>query len=76
MIAATTVGRRFADATRGICVERVTGVEPALSVWESDTYVQCADVSGLLAPLVTADDRDEQHADSTRPRPGNVLIRR
>jgi hypothetical protein len=23
---------------------------------------------------VTADDRDEQRADSTRPRPGNVLI--
>jgi hypothetical protein len=25
-------------------------------------------------PLVTADDRHEQHADSTRPRFGNVLI--
>jgi len=52
----------------------VTGIEPALSAWESDTNAQCADVPGPLAPLVTADDRDEQHADSTRRRPGNVLI--
>jgi len=28
----------------------------------------------LVPPLVTADTRDEQRADSTRPRPGNVLI--
>jgi len=56
-------------------VERVTGIEPALSAWESDTNAQCADVPGpLVPPLVTADDRDEQRADSTRPRPGNVLI--
>jgi len=56
-------------------VERVTGIEQALSAWESDTNAQCADVSWpARAALVTADDRDEQRADSTRPRPGNVLI--